>query len=130
MDSPSPQVLRVAPILLVKDIYAAVAFWRDKVGFETDKIWGMPPNFAMPERCGVKIMLQQAPSDHVIVPKWKISRGCWDAYLWVDDAETMYQELIQRGCPIDYELGRKPYNVLEFGIQDLEGHDIAIGQVL
>jgi hypothetical protein len=42
----------------------------------------------------------------------------------------VYNELKERGAKIDYELHRKPYDSLEFGIQDLDGHDIAFGQNL
>jgi hypothetical protein len=54
----------------------------------------------------------------------------WNAYFWVDDADAIYEEFKSRGAIIDYEIGNKPYNVREFGIQDLDGHDIAFGQIL
>lgn len=47
-----------------------------------------------------------------------------------DDAEALYNELKERGAKIDYELHRKPYDSLEFGIQDLDGYDIEFGQNL
>ena len=39
-------------------------------------------------------------------------------------------ELKERGALIDYDLGEQPYGVLEFGIQDLDDHDIGFGQDL
>lgn len=30
-------VLRVAPVLIVRDVVASVDFWRERVGFETDQ---------------------------------------------------------------------------------------------
>ena len=36
----------------------------------------------------------------------------------------------ERGALIDYDLGEQPYGVLEFGIQDLDDHDIGFGQDL
>jgi hypothetical protein len=75
-------------------------------------------------------MLSQAPSDAELVPHWRIVDNMWDVYFWVDDVEAIYEEFKQRGAIIDYHLGIKPYGVKEFGVQDLDDHDIAFGQVL
>jgi uncharacterized glyoxalase superfamily protein PhnB len=52
----------------------------------------------------------------------------WNAYFWVDDVDALYQEFVAAGAKIDYGLGNKPYGIREFGIQDLDGHDIGFGQ--
>ena len=54
----------------------------------------------------------------------------WDAYFWVDDAEAIYAEFQASGANIDYSLYVAPHGVKEFGIQDLDDHDIAFGQVI
>ena len=43
---------------------------------------------------------------------------------------AIYQEFVANGAKIDYTPCEQPYHVLEFGIQDLDGHDIAFGQDL
>ena len=75
-------------------------------------------------------MLGQVDAPEKIVPHWKIRDKTWNIYFWVDDAETLYAELQEKGAKIDYELYDAPYGCKEFGIQDLDGHDIAFGQVL
>jgi hypothetical protein len=40
----------------------------------------------------------------------------------------LHAEFVKRGAQIDYGLGVKDYGIKEFGIQDLDGHDIAFGQ--
>lgn len=75
-------------------------------------------------------MLSQADRGTHLVPNWRIVDGMWDVYFWVDDVDAIYQELKGRGATIDYELGIKPYGVKEFGVQDLDDHDIAFGQLL
>ena len=54
----------------------------------------------------------------------------WNVYFWVDDAAKIYEEMKQSGAIIDYHLEEKDYGCLEFGIQDLDGYDIAFGQIL
>jgi uncharacterized glyoxalase superfamily protein PhnB len=125
----SPKFLATAPVLLVADVVAAANYYRDKLGFDYDKFWGEPPDFCMLRRDGLTIMLSRTHKKN-IKPHWQVVGNMWNVYLWVDDAEAMYQELIARGAKIDYELGVKDYGVKEFGVQDLDGHDIGIGQIL
>jgi hypothetical protein len=124
------KIIGHAPILLVRDVIRSAEYWRGKVGFSFPRFWGEPPAFCMPQRDGHIIMLSQAPADHVIVPHWRIVDKMWNAHFWVDDVEAMHAELVERGAAIDYSLCVQPYDVKEFGIQDLDGHDIAFGQDL
>ncbi len=125
------QVLRVAPVLLVRDVRASVEFWRERVGFETDRIHGDPPSFAMPSRDGVTVMLAEAPPGAELPPpNWRVLDKCNQIYVWVDDANALYEELVSRGAPIDFTIYDTPWGTREFGIQDPDGPDIAFGQVL
>ncbi len=123
-------LLRCAPILLVKDLHAAVAYWRDKLGFERAEIFNDPPDFAILGRGQVTVMLALVGSGQEPTPHWRVVDKMWNAYIWVDDAKALYEEFQSRGATIDYTLHEKPYGCLEFGVQDLDGHDIAFGQNL
>lgn len=123
------KLVEQAPVLLVRSVVESVAYWREQLGFDAN-LWGEPPGFAICRRDSCFMMLSQAPANHKIVPNWKIKDKTWNAYFWVDDAKALYKEFQASGARIDYELYEAPYNVLEFGIQDLDGHDIAFGQVL
>jgi len=48
----------------------------------------------------------------------------------VDDVDALYAELQASGAIIDYTLYVTPWGTKEFGVQDLDGHDIAFGQIL
>ena len=124
------KITQQAPILFASDLPKTIDYWVEKVGFEVQGVWGEPPDFAILARDNAHLMASQAPADHDIVPHWKIKDKLWNAYFWVDDARAMFDELSQRGAEIDYDLCEQPYNVLEFGIQDPDGHDIAFGQVM
>jgi uncharacterized glyoxalase superfamily protein PhnB len=117
-----------APVLLVKDVVAAANYYRDALGFSYEKIWGEPPDFVILWRDGMAIMLQQVSDPRLVVPHWTVAENMWNIYFWVSDADALYQELISRGAKIDYTLCDKPYGCREFGVQDLDGHDIGFGQ--
>ncbi len=124
------KLIEQAPILLVKDMQASLAYWRTALSFKFAEYGEPKTTFAIGKRDGCFIMLSQAPDDHEVVPHWKIVDKMWNAYFWVDDAKELYEECVAAGAKIDYTLCEQPYNVLEFGIQDLDGHDIAFGQDL
>lgn len=119
-----------APILLVKDVVAAANYYRDKIGFSYERIWGDPPDFCILDRDGFSLMLSKVDDPKQIVPHYKVVQQMWNIYFWVDDAAKMYEEMKASGAIIDYHLGVKEYGCLEFGIQDLDGYDIAFGEVL
>ena len=119
-----------APVLLVRDVVASASHYRDRLGFSFDRLWGEPPDFCMVQRDGHTVMLSEAPPGAKLVPHWQVVGQMWNVYFWVDDVEAIYEELRGRGAIIDYSLGIKPYGVKEFGVQDLDGHDIAFGQLL
>lgn len=126
-----PKFLKVAPVLLVKDILDSVAYWRDKLGFDSQRLYGDPPNFAMISRDDVTIMLAQTPNGADPPPaNWRVLDKCNQIYIWVSDAAALYEELQKRGAIIDFTLYDTPWDTREFGVRDLDDHDIAFGQIL
>jgi len=51
-------------------------------------------------------------------------------YIWADDANSLNDELRERGAAIDFTIYDTPWGTREFGIQDLDEHDISFGQRL
>lgn len=125
-----PKLTGSAAILLVADVEKSANYFRDQVGFSYDRFWGDPPGFCILKRDGYHLMLCRVEDPGQIRPHWKIVNNMWNVYFWVDNVDELYQELIQRGAKIDYHLGNKDYGCREFGIQDLDGHDIAFGQII
>jgi uncharacterized glyoxalase superfamily protein PhnB len=119
----------ISPLLLVGDLDRAVAFYRDRLGFDCE-LYGDPPNFAVANRDAATILLALADDAARIVPNWQIVDKTCNAYIRVDDADAVYVEVQERGAEIDYEIYDTPWGFREFGVQDPDGHDIAFGQPL
>jgi uncharacterized glyoxalase superfamily protein PhnB len=126
----APQILEQAAVLLATNVSASISYFQDKLGFKATGTWGEPPEFAILKRDGCRLMLGKVKAGQDITPYWKQRDGLWNAYFWVRDAKALFEEMKQAGAIIDYELETKPYGVLEFGIRDLDGHDIGFGQDL
>jgi len=119
----------ISPVLLVADLDRAVAFYRDRLGFEC-QVFGDPPDFATADRDAATILLALAGDPDRLVPHWQIVDKMWNAYIRVDDADAVYAEVQERGAEIDYTIYDAPHGFREFGVQDPDGHDIAFGQPL
>ena len=117
----------ISPVLLVSDLGRAVAYYRDRLGFQCDT-FGDPPNFATAERDEATILLALANEPDRLVPHWKIVDKMWNVYIRVEDVDLIYAELKGRSTGIDYTIYDTPYGFREFGVQDPDGHDIAFGQ--
>jgi len=118
-----------APILLVRDVAAAANHYRDALGFSSVQFVGEPPTFVILARDGLRLMLKQADDPRHVVPHWTVSSKLSDVYFWVTDADALHAEFVARGARIDYGPCDQPYGCREFGVQDLDGHDISFGQV-
>ena len=119
-----------APVLLVKDVVQSAAYWRDKLGFTDQQMFGTPPHFAMVKRDDFTVMLALVQPDQTFVSNYHIVEKMWDVYFWVDNVDAIYAEFQASGAIIDYSLYVAPHGVKEFGVQDLDDHDIAFGQVI
>jgi len=113
---------------VVGDVVASADYCGDKLGFTYDRLRGDPPDFCMVGHDGQTVMLSQAPAAHEIVRHWRVVDTMWNAYFCVEDVEALYAEYRVSGATIDCESHTKPYGMKEFGVQDLDGYDLAIGQ--
>lgn len=124
------KIIGSAPILLVNDVEKSANYYHDCVGFKYERFWGDPPGFCILQRDRINLMLSRVDNPKHIVPHYKVVHNMWNVYFWVDDAKLFYDEMVRSGATIDYHLEEKDYGCLEFGIQDLDGYDIAFGQEL
>jgi hypothetical protein len=58
-----------APVLFVRDVYAATDHYRDAMGFSFEKLFGEPPSFAILKRDNMYVMVKQIEDHKHIVPR-------------------------------------------------------------
>jgi uncharacterized glyoxalase superfamily protein PhnB len=126
----------IAPYFLVNDVVAAANFYRDKLGFRYDRFWGEPPCFCMVRRAGVTIMLSELArgSDESRTPRPPNPNGrvapaedCWDAYLWVEDADVLHEEFAAQGAKIVRSVCDQEYGCRDFEVLDVDGYRLCFG---
>lgn len=123
-----PNLIGSAPYFVVSDLAASLDYYCDVLGFTRPRLWGEPPNFAMPDRDGFIIMLKRVKNKEFIQPN-RTRGGYWDAYIWVRDAEALYNEFAAKGAEFAYGLTHQhEYDNIEFAVYDPDGYFIAFGQ--
>jgi len=131
-DSNAPVRWRIAPYFVVEDVVATANFYRDKLDFNYERFWGEPPCFTILRRQGAMIMLRQVSTPgymrHNQIPEEDKDRDfVWDAYLWIDDADTLYAKCQANGVKIVRPICDQEYNMRDFDIEDCNGFRLCFG---
>jgi len=119
----------VAPYFIVDDVVSAANFYRDKMGFRYERFWGEPPCFCMVYRGGITVMLSQLAKSGVMRPNRLADPNgdAWDAYVWVENADALYDEFKGKGVKIAREICDQPYGCRDFDIEDCNGYRLCFG---
>jgi uncharacterized glyoxalase superfamily protein PhnB len=119
----------IAPYFIVDDVVASAAWYRDKLGFGYERLWGEPPAFAMVRRAGITIMLSQCGT---MGPNRlrDVEGEAWDAYIWVDDADALIAEYRAKGVKIARDICDQMYRCRDFEVEDCNGYRLCFGHDL
>jgi catechol 2,3-dioxygenase-like lactoylglutathione lyase family enzyme len=118
---------RTEPVLLVHDVAKTAEFYRDKLGFHIDFLYGDPPIQAGISRgdwtaSGAIIQLSQIPPERSIVPL--------SGYLYIfvgRDIDSLYETYQAARVTIRDEPTSYPWGLREFAIEDNNGHILRFG---
>ena len=126
-----PDITGIAPFFIVRNVPAALAFYRDRLGFEIT-FQGPEPDdifFGIVERGAATIILKEVGVDPVPNNTRDVKKGWarWDAYLNVPDPDALAAEFSSRNVEFF-----QPLNVDNEGDDGLRGFEVqdADGYVL
>ena len=119
----------VSPYFIVDDVVATANFYRDKMGFQYGRFWGEPPSFCMVGRGGIIIMLSQLDKTGVMRPNSMADPDgeVWDAYVWVENSDALYEEFKGKGVKIARDICDQPYGCRDFDALDCNGYRLCFG---
>lgn len=124
----------IAPYFIVDDVRASAEYYRDSLGFQFDRFWGEGPDFVMVHRRGITVMMSRIDGVRP-QPNGRAAGGDgddapWDAYVWVDDADALYEEFQRAGVRIARPICDQPYGCRDFDIEDINGYRLCFGHDL
>jgi uncharacterized glyoxalase superfamily protein PhnB len=115
----------VNPVFVVSDVAVAAEYYRDVLGFKILGYFLDPPVFAMVARDEVEIHFAKTDEGAVPSPNVDRRRIAVDAYIWVNDLDSLHAELQSRGATIVEPPALRVYKCYEMVIADNFGFRIA-----
>ncbi|HZP25076.1 MAG TPA: VOC family protein [Terriglobales bacterium] len=115
----------IAPQFLVDDLDRAIAFYRDKLGFELDFTY--ESFYAAVSRDGCAIHLKCAPKSSADRAQRKANEHL-DAYISVSNIRDLFRELETRGANVIKPLTQEPWACLDFYVEDPDGYILCFSE--
>jgi catechol 2,3-dioxygenase-like lactoylglutathione lyase family enzyme len=125
----------VTPFFIVDDLEATIAFYQSKLGFDIrykggsdgtcDDYWVFMGRD--------QVMLNFKAITPEIHPQPNHSRhewARWDAYIYSDDPDSLYQEFTSRNVPMHSELANTGDGLRAFEVIDNNGYVLCFGRPL
>ena len=112
----APMMQKALPELPCDDVAAAVAYYRDVLGF---RINYQQHDLGVMDRDAVTVVLIARTQRHT---------GIGSAYVYIEDADALYAELRAKGANLQDEPVSHPWGLRDFGVLDLEDNRIVFGQ--
>ena len=126
------EVGSAAPLFIVRDVPATLAFYRDRFGFEIT-FQGPEPDdifFGIVQRGGAMIMMKAIGVEPAPNYTRDIGQGIarWDAYIHTPDPDALAAEFASRGVTFFVPLQNNDDNLRGFEVQDADGYVLYFGR--
>lgn len=117
-----PTVLASTHVLAVTDLAVSRQFYIERLGFTEDM---NVDGWSFLSRGACRLRIGHCPD---AVPMSKAQDHSWFAYMHVQDAKGLYDEVVGQGVEIWHPLASKPWGMREFAIVTPDGHRIVFGE--
>ena len=127
-----PDISGIAPFFIVKNVPAALSFYRDRLGFDIT-FQGPDPDdifFGIVQRGGAMIMVKDVGVDPLPNYKRDVKKGWarWDAYLHVPDPDALAAEFLSRDVELSVPLKDTGDGLRGFELKDADGYVLFFGR--
>lgn len=122
----------IAPFFIVRDVAAALAFYRDQLGF--DVTFQGPSDddlfFGIVQRGGAMLLLKSVGVDPAPNCTREIGQGMarWDAYVYVPDPDALAAEFAARQVAFFRPLQDDEDGLRGFEVRDADGYVLFFGR--
>jgi catechol 2,3-dioxygenase-like lactoylglutathione lyase family enzyme len=125
-DRSATQITGIAPQFLVDDLDRAIAYYRDRLGFELDFTY--QSFYAGVSRNGFSIHLKHAPKLAADRAHRKQHEHL-DAYISVAGIRDLFSELQMRGAEVIKTLEERPWACVDFYVEDPDGYILCFSEL-
>lgn len=122
----------IAPLFIVTSVPAALAFYRDRLGFDIT-FQGPDPDdifFGIVQRGGAMIMFKDVGVTPIPNSTRDVKKGIarWDAYVHVPDPDTLAAEFLSRNVSFSESLKDTDDGLRGFEVKDADGYVLFFGR--
>ncbi len=110
------QLRKALPELPVEDVPAAVAYYRDVLGFNVNYA---QHDIGVMDRDAVTVLLIARTAQHT---------GIGSCYIYIRDADALHAELVAKGANVQGEPVSHPWGLRDFDVLDMAGNRLRFGQ--
>jgi catechol 2,3-dioxygenase-like lactoylglutathione lyase family enzyme len=114
----------IVPILFVTDVTASAVFYRDRLGFETDFLYGTPPFYGSVSRAGVCLHLRFVRQPNFVELAAR-EESLILASIEVSDLFELLREFKERGAAFAQEPTKQEWGGTDFHVRDPDGNVIS-----
>ena len=120
----------ISPFFIVGDLARAVRFYEERLGFEVRFLAPTEsPFFAIVGRDGVQVYLKEVGDSVGALPNHKRHESAlWDAFVFVNDPDSLCAEFTARGASLHKELVDRDDGVRGFEVADSDGYVLFFGR--
>jgi uncharacterized glyoxalase superfamily protein PhnB len=114
----------VVPILFVRDVTLSANYFRDRLGFAIDFLYGEPPFYGSVSRDGVCLHLRfvEAPNFAELAAR---EESLITASFQVSDVKALFDELSGRGAEVAQTLVKQVWGGTDFHVRDPDGNVVS-----
>src|SRR5918999_2328094 len=127
-----PDISGIAPFFIVKDVPAALSFYRERLGFDITFQGPDPADifFGIVQRGAAMIMLKDVGVDPMPNYTRDVKKGWarWDAYLDVPDPDALASEFSSRNVELSQPLKDDDDGLRGFELKDADGYVLFFGR--
>ena len=128
----TPVIAGIAPFFIVRNVPAALSFYRDRLGFDVT-FQGPDPDdifFGIVQRGAAMIMLKDVGVEPLPNHMQDVERGWarWDAYVHVPDPDALAAEFSSRGVAFSRPLEDDDDGLRGFELRDADGYVLFFGR--
>ena len=128
----NPEISGIAPLFIVGNVPAALAFYRDRLGFDIT-FQGPDPDdifFGIVQRGAAMIMFKDVGVDPVPNDTRDVKEGIarWDAYLYVPDPDALAAEFSPRNVEFFEPIRDTDDGLRGFELRDPNGYVLFFGR--
>ncbi len=122
-----PTLLGTVPILFVRDVRKAAAFYADKLAFQVDFLHGHPPFYGSVSRDRSRLHLRfvHEPNFAALAA---LEGSLILATIEVRNVKMLFEEYERRGVEFAQRLVRQAWGGIDFHVRDVDGNVIAFVQ--